>query len=68
MAYYTREEQETVYRFDPIDKRWHVYSTYPPHIKRILERVDDVKTDKDDKRRVVYVEATILPHQIRLYK
>lgn len=67
MAYYSREEQETIYNYDPIDGIWRIYSTYPPHIKRIVERAHDVKTDTDDEGRIIEAKGTATPGQIRIY-
>lgn len=64
---YIREEQETIYNFDPIDEVWHIYSTYPPHIRRIMERADVATTVKNDDGRIIEVHAKAAPGQIRIY-
>lgn len=68
MVYYPRIEQETIYNYDPTDKIWRIYSTYPPHIRKILERADIKKMIKDDDGRVIEVDAVAKPSQIRIYK
>lgn len=68
MAYYQRDEQETIYNYDPIDGLWRIYSTYPPHIRRIIERGEDINEYKDGEGRVIEVTGTLEPHQIRLYR
>lgn len=68
MAYYDREEQETIYNFDPIEKCWHVYSSYPPHIRRIIERADVIKTVKDDEGRIIEASGRASTGQVRLFK
>lgn len=35
MAYYLREEQETLIRYDVLDSVWTVDTTYPKHIKQL---------------------------------
>lgn len=67
MAYYSREEQETLYNYDPIENVWRIYSTYPPHIKRIIERAHGVKTYKDDDGRIIEATGAAYPGQIRIY-
>jgi hypothetical protein len=68
MSYYSRPEQETHYNYDPIDKVWLVDSTYPPHIRRLLEHADirDKETDADG--RVIAVRGTVERNQVRLFK
>lgn len=68
MSYYSREEQETLLLYDPIAGHWRVYSTYPPHIRKIIERVDDVTTVKDGEGRIIEVVGTASDEQVRLYK
>lgn len=68
MAYYDREEQETIYNFDPIDNVWHIYSTYPPHIRQLLERGEINRQVKDGQGRVIAVEGVANRNQIRLFK
>lgn len=68
MAYYQRIEQETIYNYDPIDDNWRVYSSYPAHIRRILERADIRRQETDDEGRVISVDAVVESNQIRLFK
>jgi len=67
MAYYSRDEQETLYLYDPIDGNWRISSTYPPHIRRIVERAHGVKTYKDDEGRIIEAIGTASAGQIRIY-
>jgi hypothetical protein len=60
--YYDREEQETVLVFDPITGKWRVYSTYPPHIKRLAE-IADVSIIDEGKG----VEGYAAKNQVRFY-
>lgn len=69
MAYYPRNEQETHYAYDPVSDTWSVHSTYPPHIKSILERVPNVSlAHKDEDETVIAVEGYAMKEQIRLYR
>ena len=70
MAYYSRNEQETLYNFCPIDNRWRIYSTYPPHIRQLLERAEIIRkeTDDDDDGRIVAVDGYVNRNQIRIFK
>lgn len=68
MNHYTMEERETVYRYDPIDKCWYIYSNHLPHIRKIIERAEIKKLEKDEKDRIIYVEAITEPNQVRLFK
>ncbi|HWO74374.1 MAG TPA: hypothetical protein VNM69_00495 [Bacillus sp. (in: firmicutes)] len=69
MGYYDKCEQETVYVYDPVKKRWRVYSTYPPDIKTILERSREItRTETDENGLVVAVDSYVDRSQIRLYK
>ncbi|GGD07759.1 hypothetical protein GCM10011389_14120 [Pontibacillus salipaludis] len=69
MAYYPREDQETLYSYDPVSDEWAVHSTYPPHIKAILERVENIKlAHKDEGGKVIAVEGYGTREQVRLYR
>lgn len=68
MAYYSREEQETIYNFCPIDNRWRIYSTYPPHIRQLLERAEIIRQETDNDGRVIAVDGYVNRNQIRLFK
>jgi hypothetical protein len=67
MSYYDKTEQETLYNFDPIDKRWTVYSTYPPDIKAILSKAEVIRTETDDDGTVIAVTGRAGRSQIRFY-
>ncbi|MFD2923890.1 hypothetical protein [Halobacillus naozhouensis] len=69
MSYYPREEQETLYAYDPVSNTWAVHSTYPPHIKSILARVETITlAHEDEDGTVIAVEGYADKEQIRLYK
>lgn len=68
MAYLQRDEQETLYRYDPIDGVWYLYSTYPPHIKKINKQVENCKTTEDEEGKIIVIEGEVLPGKVRLYK
>lgn len=42
MAYYEKEEQETVVIYQPATKLWDIYTTVPKHINRL--KSDDIAT------------------------
>lgn len=65
--HFLREERETIYNYDPIEKRWHIYSNYPPDIRKIIERAEIIETTKDDRGRIIDVKATASAGQIRIY-
>lgn len=68
MAYYQREEQETIYNYDVIGNYWRIYSSYPPDMRRLLERGDIKRFDRDDDGRVIAVDGYVESNQIRLFK
>lgn len=68
MAYYSREEQETIYNYDPIDGQWRVYSTYPPHIRQLMERADIHNKEIDEEGRTICVDGSVNRNQVRLFK
>ncbi len=52
MAYYERVEQETICLFDALEKTWSIYTTFPPHIKKLLsncgsDRIKLMEVDAD---------------------
>lgn len=68
MTYYQREEQETLFNYDPIDGHWIIYSTYPPDIRNILKRAKDIrKTVTGESGNVIEVHAVVERNKIRLY-
>jgi hypothetical protein len=68
LSYYPRDEQETHYLYDPSNGNWRVYSTYPPHIRRILSHAHVTNEHKDSDGRVIAVEGIADSNQVRLFK
>lgn len=68
MSYYDRQEQETLYNYDPINNSWLVYSTYPPHIRRLLDYAVITNQTTDEEGRVIAVNGTVDKNQVRLFK
>lgn len=68
MAYYERESQETLYSYTPIGECWLVYSTYPPHVRRLLDYATVSRIDHDTDGKVIAVTGTVDANQIRLFK
>ncbi|SIS54033.1 hypothetical protein [Salimicrobium flavidum] len=69
MSYYTKAEQETLYLYDPAAEQWRVHSTYPPHIRKLLEALTETDAKETDEHgRVILVSGALEPAQIRLYR
>lgn len=68
MSYYSRLEQETHYNYDPITETWQVDSTYPPHIRRLLQHSDITDKQTDEKGRIIAVRGVLERNQVRLFK
>lgn len=65
---YLREEQETIYNYDVIEGQWHIYSSYPPHIRQLKERADISNEEKDGQGRTISVTGVVNKNQVRLFK
>ncbi|PEC65617.1 hypothetical protein [Bacillus toyonensis] len=65
MAYYDKEEQETVIVFEPATNSWDIYTTVPKHIKRLkndyIASVLQVEKDSEGKTIAVRVKVAKLP-------
>lgn len=65
MAYYEKEEQETVILYDPSSKLWDIYTTVPKHIKRLenapIATVFKIETDSEGKTIGLRVKVAKLP-------
>lgn len=68
MSYYDKIEQETVYNYDPLDGVWRVFSTYPPHIRKLLDNAAITDKSEDDDGRVISVDGVVEKNQVRLFK
>ena len=68
MPYYSRAEQETYYHYDPVTGFWNIYSTYPPHIKKILKNAKIADKETDEEGRVIAITGFVDANQIRLFK
>lgn len=44
-----REEMETIALYEPIEKRWRVYSTYKPHFKKIRSYATEIVRESEDE-------------------
>ena len=62
---YKLDEQETMVHFDPLTKTWYYETSYAPHIKNILDLLEDapealenIKKEYDDKGNVSYISGT----------
>lgn len=68
MAYYSRDEQETLLNYAPYDGFWRVSTTYPPHIRRLREIAADARVSFDDQGRAIEVSGQLDANQVRLFK
>lgn len=68
MSYFGRQEQETLYLYDPIDANWRVDSTYPPHIRKLLDYATITHQTTDSDGRVIAVTGIVDKNQVRLFK
>lgn len=68
MSYYSKTEQETLYLYDAIEGHWRIYSTFPPHIRQLLERGQIHRQETDDEGRIIAVEGYVDKNQVRLFK
>ncbi len=65
---YKREEQETLYSYEPSEGYWRVYSTYPVHIRKLLEYADIERTEIDENGDVIMAQGHVQTNQIRLFR
>ncbi|WP_077624967.1 hypothetical protein [Sediminibacillus massiliensis] len=68
MSYYPKQEQETLYLFDVMDGNWRVHSTYPPHIRKLLDYATIIDTETDENGRVITATGYVDKNQVRLFK
>ncbi|TKI98156.1 hypothetical protein FC699_05330 [Bacillus wiedmannii] len=65
MAYYDKEEQETVIVFEPATNLWDIYTTVPKHIRRLkndyIASVFKVEKDSEGKSIAVRLKIEKLP-------
>jgi hypothetical protein len=65
MAYYEKEEQETVIIYDPSSKLWDIYTTVPKHINRLkndpIASVLRVENDREGKTIGLRIKTVKLP-------
>ncbi|PFW02699.1 hypothetical protein [Bacillus cereus] len=65
MAYYDKEEQETVIVFEPATNLWDIYTNVPKHIKRLkndyIASVFQEENDSKGKTIAIRVKVAKLP-------
>ncbi|ASZ20469.1 hypothetical protein M3641_27390 [Bacillus cereus] len=65
MAYYEKEEQETVIVYEHSSKLWDIYTTVPKHIKRLenspIASVFRIEKDSEGKTIALRVKVAKLP-------
>ncbi|MCJ7991118.1 hypothetical protein MUB15_20585 [Priestia sp. OVS21] len=67
MAYYPREERETLLLFDEMQLQFKFRSTSPKHIERLMEIGEVTKAYTDDDGLIIDVEGYLSPAQVRFY-
>ncbi|UOQ48133.1 hypothetical protein MUN88_19130 [Gracilibacillus caseinilyticus] len=68
MSYYDKAEQETIYTYDVLEKRWRVYSTYPPDIRQLLGKAEMIAKTTDEAGRIISFDGYVDRNQVRLFK
>lgn len=65
MAYYEKEEQETVIVYEPATKLWDIYTTVPKHINRLkseaIATILETETDTEGKTIALRIKLEKLP-------
>ena len=65
MAYYDKEEQETVIVYESATKLWDIYTTVPKHINRLkndyIESISDMEKDSEGKTIGLRLKVEKLP-------
>lgn len=66
MAYYDKEEQETVMIYEPATKLWDIYTTIPKHINRLkteaIATILETETDAEGKTIALRLKTPKLPN------
>jgi hypothetical protein len=68
MSYYSKIEQETHYNYSPQENYWRIDSTYPPHIRKLLEVAEITNKEVDEQGRIISVMGVVNKNQVRLFK
>lgn len=72
MAYYEKEEQETVIIFEPATNLWDIYTSVPKHIKRLKnDYISSVfKEEKDQEGKTISLRLKVdkLPYSYTFNK
>ncbi|AOZ89325.1 hypothetical protein BK049_11885 [Bacillus xiamenensis] len=65
MAYYEKDEQETVMIYEPSTRLWDIYTTVPKHINRLKNEAiasnSHMETDSEGKTIALRVKVEKLP-------
>lgn len=65
MAYYLKEEQETVITYEASTKLWDIYTTVPKHINRLkndpIASISHIETDYEGKTIGLRLKVAKLP-------
>jgi len=62
MAYYDKEEQETVIIYEPATKLWDIYTNVPKHIKRLknIPTASVFKVEKDSEGKSISLRLKVV--------
>lgn len=66
MAYYDKEEQETVIIYESATRLWDIYTTVPKHINRLkseaIATISNTETDAEGKTIALHLKTPKLPN------
>lgn len=68
MAYYNKDEQETLLGYTANDEFSSIYTTIPSDIRKYRELVYDLQEEIDDEGRVIAITGKGLKSQVKLTK
>lgn len=69
MAYYPKEEQETVLLYDTLAGSWRVSSSCPKHIRKLKQTAEVITHERtDDEGRTIEITGYCRPNQVRFYR
>lgn len=66
---FPRNEQDTSITFDPIGKKWHVYSSRRKHINQLVTRAQEYEIlTIDENGKPTSIDAILNENQVRFFK
>ena len=67
MAYYSKDEQETCLVYDAVIGKWRAFSTYPPDIRKLLDKAEVIHTETDSDGKTIMVDGYLARSHVRIY-